>query len=531
MSSLNPNEIWQIKVDNEVYEADFQTLTQWISEGRLLPTDQVKKGNLNWNEAGKVPILRRIFAGETPPPVAAPPVASDNAPSNSNSINNKAADNLINTPQTGEGIAEGAYRKQTNYAPANPQPTATTYNPALIACVNHPDMLPRYVCGTCQAYFCQNCAKTVGTSGSAICELCGELCQSYQDYAQRVNRQQYQSLPFDFSVLKPAITYPLRDQGTLIIGLIVYGFLCLAQQIAVFGSGLARAMATAMMFGCMSLVIRQVAVGQFNRGFMPDFTEGSFREQITLPLRLSAAVVLITFLPAGLLIGAASYGFIRLVPAGITQTLSNEDDEDEPLNEAELDNLVNEQDGAKSEETMRKLQAQSPMQDLGVRNRPADAKKVEPEPFSPGFFEQFQQFLLAFLPYSYFFVQFIAAGGFLFLLIMLAIAWVLVYYPMALMVAGFTQDVWSVINPTVGIDTMRRMGNTYVKAFVIFAVVKLSWVVMIGFLTPLQVVPLLGGVVINVIGGVWGFYVNLVGAYVLGMALYKSADKLGIATE
>jgi len=51
------------------------------------------------------------------------------------------------------------------------------------------------------------------------------------------------------------------------------------------------------------------------------------------------------------------------------------------------------------------------------------------------------------------------------LLFLLGLAWAIFYYPMALTVAGYTQSFAAVINPLVGLDTIRRMGATYFKAF------------------------------------------------------------------
>lgn len=50
-------------------------------------------------------------------------------------------------------------------------------------------------------------------------------------------------------------------------------------------------------------------------------------------------------------------------------------------------------------------------------------------------------------------------------LLLLSIGWAIFYYSMALAVAGYTQSFGSVVNPLVGLDTIRRMGSTYFKAF------------------------------------------------------------------
>ena len=93
MSTQNLNEIWQVEVGGQVYEAPFAELGDWIGEGSLHPTDKVRKGNLRWIEARRVPLLVPFFnakekglpmplfvsAVETPAETAAEPiVAADN---------------------------------------------------------------------------------------------------------------------------------------------------------------------------------------------------------------------------------------------------------------------------------------------------------------------------------------------------------------------------------------------------------------------------------------------------------------------
>ncbi|HYY94565.1 MAG TPA: hypothetical protein VE713_08610, partial [Pyrinomonadaceae bacterium] len=68
-------EIWQVMTGEEVYQADLQTLKQWIVEGLVQPTDMVRKGNLKWIEAGRAPGLRRVFTGEEQPPTFVQPDA------------------------------------------------------------------------------------------------------------------------------------------------------------------------------------------------------------------------------------------------------------------------------------------------------------------------------------------------------------------------------------------------------------------------------------------------------------------------
>src|SRR5687767_8871243 len=61
MGTPNPQEIWQVEVGGQVYEAPFGELGDWIGEGSLLPEDKVRKGNLRWIEARRVPSLIPFF--------------------------------------------------------------------------------------------------------------------------------------------------------------------------------------------------------------------------------------------------------------------------------------------------------------------------------------------------------------------------------------------------------------------------------------------------------------------------------------
>src|SRR4051812_9235747 len=64
MPALDINEVWQIEVAGTVYEASFEELPSWISEGSLQPTDKVRKGSLRWIEASKVPTIAPLFVAK-----------------------------------------------------------------------------------------------------------------------------------------------------------------------------------------------------------------------------------------------------------------------------------------------------------------------------------------------------------------------------------------------------------------------------------------------------------------------------------
>jgi CBS-domain-containing membrane protein len=105
---------------------------------------------------------------------------------------------------------------------------------------------------------------------------------------------------------------------------------------------------------------------------------------------------------------------------------------------------------------------------------------------------------------------------------------------MALAVAGYTQSVGAVFNPTVGIDTIRRMGATYFKAFGMVLAVQVAVLVFsvaVSAITEPLALPFFGNVLAKFIDGTVAFYFNLVIACVLGLSLFKCADRLGISVD
>lgn len=105
----------------------------------------------------------------------------------------------------------------------------------------------------------------------------------------------------------------------------------------------------------------------------------------------------------------------------------------------------------------------------------------------------------------------------------IAAIWGLLYYPMALLVAGFTQSFVAVLNPMVGLDTIKRMGGTYGLVFVMYLVLALG-TGMINIL----VKALMPGILTLAILSPLEVVFSLVLSYVLGISLFKCSDRLGL---
>ncbi len=211
-------EIWRVSTPEGVFEADLETLKQWIREGCVLTTDKVSKGNLNWIEAGRAPMLRAAFSGEVSPvtttaTIAEPPHVVEAALPTA-SVTQAA---LPAPPAT----QSESYFENFVETPRSPEASSPE------TCCNHPELGTKYFCHTCDKGFCQACTRFVGTNKIALCPVCGDLCKLFEQEQRRVKRQAFQSSGFGFQDFGRAIRYPLQHKSALLFGAAIYGFLLL----------------------------------------------------------------------------------------------------------------------------------------------------------------------------------------------------------------------------------------------------------------------------------------------------------------
>jgi hypothetical protein len=412
-------DIWQVLINGEEYEADLDTLRQWIVEGSVRPTDKVRRTGLTWIDAGRAPALRSVFLSAEPP------------------------DLRYGSPRAGGLESPGAAHHATGdfYSPysgstANLDTSQPLYGappaPAIFGCYYHPGVVPACVCMGCGSGFCKGCRKLV--NNITICAVCGSLCKPYEEIKRKAQALADQHSGFGLNDLGRSLRYPFGSIVGLIAVAVFYGFLRMLPHIY------ATAISVGLVFACMSYVINQVSMGKTDGGITPDFSD-SIWDTLISPIKLGIAVTLITLGPAVLMtyvLGASASSWQgMLVGAG-----------------------------------------------AGM-----------------------------------------AVGA----------IWAIFYYPMALLVAGFTQSFLAVVNPLIGLDTMWRMGLTYLKAYIMCLAVG-ACSVGLGFLVGIatntentgmiSVTALLLG---RILEGAVTFYFSLVTASILGFALYKSADSLDIA--
>jgi hypothetical protein len=490
--SMQANQ-WRVNGAEGIFETDLETLKTWVADGRVLPTDMVSKGTLNPIEARRVPALRSIFDCGSNAPQIVEPVAKMPPP---------PPPVFVEDPF--EPVAEPAQFDPVSDTPPIEDATAAPQR----VCHYHPEVAAQYVCRVCTAEFCDQCPEFVTGNSVAHCALCGNTCNRIETAVRiTASREVLGDAGFGVADLSRAFLYPFQHKFVLLFGAVVYGLF----QLAGFWGRLA---AYVLMFGCITRVISQVAWGRIAQNFMPDFSEFELWDDLAVPVALGVGITIVTLGPTIFLVLVLVLGFgagrssLAVSPSAEAQSSG--------LTKEDLSTLADPNaDGKKLEEANKKLNQIRPGHEL---NQEAEKSKEENSPFA-----SWRLMMLVF-------------GGsvVMVLLLLLTLAWALFYYPMALAVAGYTESFGAVINPMVGIDTIRRMGSTYFKAFgMVLGIQAISFVVavVVAVVTAPFVMPFIGNLPGTFIQGSFTFYFNLVIACLLGLSLYKCGDRLGIEAD
>jgi hypothetical protein len=484
------NETWQVMCDTGIFETDLEGLKEWVAEGRILASDKVRKGNLRWIEAGRAPVLRGAFQPSPAwPGHAGSAVAVSEAP---------PVEVGLSEPQSTGFVEENFPVEDTEHHEESHEAfDSFVESRALHAtdCYFHVGVPPKYICGSCATTFCNDCTKF--TSRIAICTLCGQLCKPYEEIREKSARRLQRVAGFGFGDFSTAISYPFKNLLGLLCGAILYALLQL-------GGLKGQLLAYALLFGCISIVINKMVSGRLDANFLPDLSNFSFWDDVLMPMFLGIGVTIITIGPALLLGLALILGVINGTSPSRSDVAASQ--QSQQLTSEDMDEVL---------------------ADPGVQGNDGLKKKME-EVRREKMDEQARNSQMETLRWLF------GLPALLIPVLLLALAWAVFYYPMALSIAGYTEDFWSVVNPLVGLDTIRRMGATYFKAFGMYmAVQSVGFVMsMIAYvvLAPFNL-PLLGNLPAHFVDGIITFYTSLVIACLLGLALYKSADKLGIVTD
>ncbi len=465
----NPTDLWLVEIDGQQYEADTDTVKQWILDGYVTTQTRVQKGSLKPIEAGRAPAFRALFSGYDPnatlptdqvspyPTATGTSWGGGEATSGSSWDQGTASDiswtkasgatrssyDTVHGTEAGWQQDSGTMYSEPASAPTYGSPVSGAYGQqqagAAGTCVTHTTAPAKFMCQGCRASLCGACVKRY--SNTAVCMLCGQLCRPYAQATEQLKKSADRYSGFGMGDFAAAIVYPFKDPIAMIFAGLLYGIVTL------FG-WYGMALGAGLLFGYISNTIRRVARGRYEDGPAPDLSDPI--DLIWDAAKTGIAVMMISFGP-----------LIAVIVIGIGQVPSFMDEE-----------------GGMS----------------------------------------------------------LAAIGAWGVALLLALLWAVFYYPMALLVAGYTADFVSTINPLVGLVTMWKMGSAYVKAYFMCVLVFVAGAVMngmLGLIEPLamtlgSVAQGFGVLTMNILQSMVEFFVSIMMAAILGLAVYKRADELDV---
>ncbi len=541
----SPQEIWQADINGDLFETNLQEITQWISEGALLPQDKVRRGNLRWIEAKKVPLLIPFFnaidQGVAPPTlvnttVNTQPIAQSN-PFQTQNFAPVPAETPTYLPQNQNFNAPPQNFQVPPTTIAQPvasfEPAPTQISPAFEElpqqdyCILHEGEPPKFFCETCFNVFCHACPKGYG-GNVRICPMCGSMCKSIGTHqAEREKALKYQQdmqKGFGFGDFGDAIVYPLKYKVSLFFGAILYMFFSIGQLAAGSGSFMMFAavlicfmLANMLSFSILANTVENFSQGKITRNFMPDFDEFSLWDDVVQPFFLNIAVFLVSF---GLAI-VVIIGSIFIMWGSVTESVKKESDKRmEAVNkQKEIAKKLSPTGGWESDKD------RAYREDLERMNKQSQINNLKSmgiaDPESDLTFEETMGISLR-------------AAGFFIIPVILALLWGIFYYPIACTVAGYSRSFSATINPSVGWEAIKLLGADYVKILGMYIILMITLVIIelvLGFVLSAFNLPGVGNIPATAILSLFKFYISIVFAVVLGYALYKNASKFNFRLD
>lgn len=517
------NEIWQVEVNGQIYEANFEELKQWIAERALLPEDKVRKGNLRWTQANQIPSLKLIFDRQNAPAVAPPPPKAPPA------AKPMKFEPVVETPKMPLPLEKSVETPPSNFS-TPPQAKSGNH------CHFHRTERGVFVCRECSNVFCKSCPKNFGAV--RICPLCGEMCDplTVNQGKTKKNARHRNAVIESFGLMDfiQAWVYPFKFWRSL-------GFGALFVALLSFGGFYFNLLANMVLFSCISQTIGQVAHGNQDESFMSaltDFNELSIIEDILKPFLLSIGVFIVSWLPLAALLFLLFFNVLNSISnptADLSERRINASANANALANSPTTQILLGQRNANYNSL--KSDDQTEINSIVTGEKAAqqrqEAQRIQ-ETIAASYQIKGEEAKAQHELMSEMFLPLLRASTPLILLCVAAFLWGVFYSPIALAIAGYTRSFLQTINPLVGMDTISKMGSTYLIAFIFVILVQIIGVVtvaVIGFMLSGFDSPSFGNLPAKFFGGVIWFYLALVIAFILGSALYKTSDRLGIQPD
>ncbi|HMQ04540.1 MAG TPA: hypothetical protein PKD26_11540 [Pyrinomonadaceae bacterium] len=565
--SQTPNleEIWQVEVAGQIYEAPLRELPDWIEEGSLQPEDMVRKGSRRWAKARNVPTLIPFFnareKGERLPIFLTSSDASVNRPT-------EIPEQPAEIP-----IESRSMIVEARPPSADPRPIVSDAVRKVMArpghCSRHPHSISQYSCSGCFDEFCRLCPNSYG-GNVKICPSCGSLCRSLAEPSTTSRSEPDATLisdqPFGLNDLVRAIAFPWKFRSSLILGGAMFAGFTLGQSASAMGgflfvgaSLMCAMLANMLTFGTLINTISNFTQGRLKNDFLPAFDDFSYWDDVVHPFILSIGAYLSAFGPFIITAAAGIY----LIAGAITEqqkkfeeelvrvpgtphyapdrTMEQSKDVQDLLwkvrehNERQMkaarERALNETEGAEygsaapsaGDEVTGTQDTQIPNTDRQLAGQRYSYDNPAETIGDPKGVSDPASILMNIIRLA---APLVVIAG-------LALIWGLIYFPAACAVAGYSRSFLSTINPLVGLDTIRRMGMVYVKLIAMCALLAIAGAIA-GLILQLVFLPFnlpwIGNVPAIVVGGFISFYIWAIFCCILGYALVKSSARLGLTS-
>jgi hypothetical protein len=562
---INPNEKWHVDVSGEVFETNFQGLVDWISEGSLLRMDKVRRGNLRWLEAGKIPLLYGFFnakdLGQPMPQIQFSTSEGEAAEIPTQQAGGFTAPTLNSPIPPAQNFAptQNFAPAQTSFTPANnftlnenlpptenfkappqnfnqfppqgfQQPQFQPVMPETGVCLLHNDAEASYICETCVNYFCRGCPKGYGGSVK-ICPMCGSMCtlikEMKQTHIQSVQFQNDMREGFGVADFGRAMAYPFKYKASLFFGALFFMIFTLGQTASGTGSFMMLGaviicfmLSNMMTFAVLANTVENFSQGKVGGNFMPSWDDFSLWDDMVHPFFLSVGVYIVCFgVTIALIVGGVWLSWKTITaeieketPSVITQM------EKAQMPQYAKSNPAN----ANSQPVWMDDNDKAKQADLENMRSKLEMDKLKTVAGTAGGEDAGMSRIAATL---------LKTSKILIIPVLLSLLWGIFYYPAACAVAGYTRSFTATINPAVGLDTIKRLGFDYVK---ILGMTILLLIIGVCFGVILQIVfspfnlPKIGNLPAIAVGSWFNYYISVVFAVLIGYLLYKNTEKMNL---
>src|SRR5436190_6070642 len=316
---MSSHELWQIEVNDRVYDATIEEVIEWIHEGSVLPEDKVRRGSLRWLPASRVPEFYRHFLGsKCDERIAEPILISHNPGIEGTVITITSAETVADDPSPDDQTDDNAQAVKS----------------ARQFCASHLNVKAVYTCGTCDASLCSLCPNRFGNV--RICPSCGGMCLPFTDIENADNIHGALNKPYARKALQAegasffdsrlgrkeildALTLPFRHWKDLLLCSVFFSFLVFGIGLTALGdiSAIAASVsccliATALMSTIFWKVSQNIRNGNTSATFFVPLRPKQFRTDFWRPFKLGLAALCVTFgVFAVLVVSAGLYAWYQ----------------------------------------------------------------------------------------------------------------------------------------------------------------------------------------------------------------------------